>query len=474
MNSDRNLPAHTIYALASGGTPSAIAVIRMSGPHTLKIVQSLCKKFPQKRILHYTLFVDPHSNNVLDDGLVVWFKGPNSVTGEDYAEFHIHGSSAIVDAFFSYFDTHKDVRQAQAGEFTRRAFDAGKMNLSQIEALQDLIEAETEIQRLQARRLMAGEFSQHVSLWRDEIITLRALVEADIDFSEDDELLPFYDELQMKLSQLQTKIAEQLALYNFGRRIREGANIVLMGRPNSGKSTLLNALAKQEAAIVSPIAGTTRDIVEVKLNIAGYPATLKDTAGIRQSSDVIEQEGVKRAKKEAEQADLILYLVEKCHQDKAKEMILEDISLLDLQHETDIIIVLSKSDMYESRYSKAVHISTPESLQIGSAPHVKTVTVVNVSVKHEELIRDLESQLHNRIKILCRQTNSMAVRSYHKKALELCNEQMQEILTNIHQIPSEIIAENLRACEFQLAYLIGYVDVEEVLGAIFSRFCIGK
>src|SRR6202163_3204735 len=300
----------TILALSSGRPPSAIAIVRVSGPQAGPALTLLDGKIPVPRMATRALLRDA-SQQPIDDAVVLWFPGPASATGEDVAEFHVHGGRAVLAALFAALSALKDVRAAEPGEYTRRAFENGKLDLTEAEALDDLIHADTDRQRRQALRQLKGLLGDRARDWRARIIEASALIEAGIDFSDEgdvpEELIaPALARIKLLLGEIE----EVLAAQGRSERLREGLVVAISGPPNVGKSTLMNQLARREVAIVSPYAGTTRDVIEVHLDLDGYPVTVIDTAGIRETDDPVEQEGVRRARARAAEADLVLWLAD--------------------------------------------------------------------------------------------------------------------------------------------------------------------
>src|SRR5712664_658295 len=300
----------TIFALSSGRPPSAIAIVRVSGPEAATALTLLAGKIPSPRMATRALLRDGHQQPI-DDGVVLWFPGPASATGEDVAEFHVHGGRAVLAALFATLSALDDVRAAEPGEFTRRAFENGKLDLTEAEGLDDLIHADTDRQRRQALRQLKGLLGDRARDWRTQIIEASALIEAGIDFSDEGHvpaelIAPALTKIKVLLGEIRAVLAAQ----GHGERMREGLVVAITGPPNVGKSTLINQLARREVAIVSPHAGTTRDIIEVQLDLDGYPVTVIDTAGIRETDDPVEQEGVRRARARASEADLVLWLTD--------------------------------------------------------------------------------------------------------------------------------------------------------------------
>ena len=300
----------TIFALSSGRLPSAIALVRVSGPQAGKIVTTLAGKMPSSRMATRALLRDVGLRPI-DDAVVLWFPGPASATGEDVAEFHVHGGRAVLAALFAALSAFENVRAAEPGEFTRRAFENGKLDLTEAEGLDDLIHADTDRQRRQALRQLKGLLGDKARDWRARIIEASALIEAGIDFSDEGDVpAELIAPALAKVKALLAEIDEVLAGQGRSERLRDGLVVAIAGPPNVGKSTLMNQLARREVAIVSPHAGTTRDVIEVQLDLDGYPVTVIDTAGIRETDDPVEQEGVRRARARAADADLVLWLTD--------------------------------------------------------------------------------------------------------------------------------------------------------------------
>src|SRR6187551_2641272 len=300
----------TIFALSSGLLPSAIAMVRVSGPQAGVVLTALVGKLPAPRMAARALLRDAEQQPI-DDAVVLWFPGPASATGEDVAEFHVHGGRAVLAALFTALSGFEDVRPAEPGEFTRRAFENGKLDLTEAEGLDDLIHADTDRQRRQALRQLKGLLGDKARDWRARIIEASALIEAGIDFSDEGDVpAELIAPALAKVKALLTQIDEALAGQGRSERLRDGLVVAIAGPPNVGKSTLMNQLARREVAIVSPHAGTTRDIIEVQLDLDGYPVTVIDTAGIRETDDPVEQEGVRRARARAAEADLVLWLAD--------------------------------------------------------------------------------------------------------------------------------------------------------------------
>ncbi len=438
----------TIVALASGAGHAGVAVIRLSGPQAGATLQALTvRDLPKPRCATREAFCDPRTGVSLDDGLALWFPGPASFTGEDVAELHVHGGPAVIAAVIDACLSQPDVRIAVPGEYTRRAFENGKLDLAEAEGLADLVDAETEGQRRQALRQRRGALSSVYEAWRARLIEAAALIEAEIDFPDED--LP--GELSRRAGPLlHALVADMDAHLNDahrGERIRDGYRIAIIGPPNAGKSSLLNALAKREAAIVSDIPGTTRDVVEVRLVLAGYPVWIADTAGLREAADAIEAEGVRRALARAEEADLRIGVVE-AGQDvpAAISAVLGPGDLL----------VRSKLDL------------------LGSAAAAGETQAVHVSATTGEGLAELHDRLEARVaEALGREEAPVLTRARHRRLVEEARAALMRAVPALDQGP-ELAAEDVRVAADQIGRLTGRIDVEDLLGEIFSSFCIGK
>jgi len=442
----------TIYALSSGAGFSGIAVIRLSGPNSKKAIEKLTKeKAPKPRYASVKKIYKLNNDELIDEGLILWFPSPNSYTGEDMAEFHIHGSKASINALQSELSKIDDCRLAEAGEFTKIAFQNGKINLLKAESISDLISAETEIQRQQAIKLMSGKSSDKFNELRKRVLKILSNVEAKIDFPEDD--LPDYiiQNIKNETEKIKTDIKKILDDQKVGEIIREGFRIAIIGPTNAGKSSLLNYLSKRDVAIVSEIAGTTRDVVEAHLNLDGYPVILSDTAGIRNSKDEIENKGIKLALKRAEDADLKLIILE------PKSVDFKDF-LKDLVDKNSII-VLNKIDqdtdnmLNEIKNFNPIHISIKKDLNL------------------DKLINKIKDNLKNKLINL---ENTLITRSRHRENLEQCLIHLNNFEKQKSQNDFDKGAEDLRLATRHLGMIVGKVDVEEILGSIFNDFCIGK
>lgn len=434
----------TIFALATGPLPSAIAIVRVSGPRAGDVLTALTGSLPSpRRAVRCDLRT--RDGEMIDDGVALWFPAPASATGEDIAELHIHGSRAVAAALIKTLSAFDGVRPAEPGEFTRRGFENGKLDLTEAEGLDDLIHADTDAQRRQALRQLGGVLGDRARRWRDQIIEALALVEAGIDFSDEGDVA---DELmgpaRAKIAELSAEIAEVLAEQGRGEKLRDGMVVAIAGPPNVGKSTLINRLARREVAIVSPHAGTTRDVIEVQLDLDGYPVTVIDTAGLRDSDDPVEQEGVRRARSRAASADLVLWL------STATDASDPDVS------GPEVWRVWNKIDL------------TVGEAGSGGAEHAFRISAAT-GEGFSELLRELTQFA---AQYFGSAEAGLITRNRHRVLLTDAAASLERSL--VPGLAEEIVAEELRASSHSLGRLLGRVDVEDVLGEIFSRFCIGK
>ena len=441
----------TIFAPSSGGGTAGVAVIRISGPESGDILKSLSgETLPVPRYATRASLRDPDSGEALDDGLVLWFPGPASFTGEDVAEFHIHGGRATIEAVSTALSGFNSCRLAEPGEFSRRAFDNEKLDLAEIEGLADLIAAETEAQRKQALRQLSGGISEIYENWRNALLRLLAHAEAAIDFPEED--LPdslLYDTKHNILSILEN-ITQYIGDDRRGERLRDGFQITIAGPPNAGKSSLLNELAQRDVAIVSEHAGTTRDVIEVRLDLGGYPVTIADTAGMRSTTESIEAEGVRRAKDRADTSDLTIFVVDASIQ-AANSKILAMVQPGD-------IVAYNKSDLLEAS---------------ASIPEIRDVETIAVSVKTGAELDKLIGSVTERVGLALSDSAGPPplTRLRHREALEDCQSALARAL---NALEVELMAEDLRLAARALGRITGRVDVEDILDVIFGEFCIGK
>lgn len=439
-------PDQTIFALSSGRAPSAIAIIRVSGPQTRTAVERLCGKLPAPRLARFATLRNL-DGSAIDESVVLWFPGPHSATGEDVAEFHVHGGRAVIAAMFNVLGAIDGLRPAEPGEFTRRAFENGKLDLTEAEGLDDLIHADTDRQRRQALRHLKGLLGEKAESWRQQIIEASALIEAGIDFSDEGDVsAELVAPALKKIAALKSEIEETLAASAQSERLREGLTVAIAGPPNAGKSTLLNRLARRDAAIVSPHAGTTRDVIEVHLDLDGYPVTLIDTAGVRDTVDPIEQEGVRRARDRARTSDLVLWLVDA-----------NDVSGLPPKSGGDhapVWIVRNKVDLAGGDGAAKAQFDISASRGAGVAGLVAAlVSYAQDYFGAGEMA--LVSRARHRTLLL----ETVA-------ALERAGRSADK--------GDELLAEELRIAIHSLGRLTGRVDVEDILDVIFREFCIGK
>ncbi len=437
----------TIYALSSGRLPAAIAIIRISGINARVGLETFGVKLPEPRRAARAKLIDPDSRETIDDALALWFQGPKSETGEDMVELHLHGGRAIVAKVFAVLGTLRGFRPAQAGEFSKRAVLNDKLDLASAEGLGDLVAAETEAQRRQAMHQYEGALSRQVEAWRVKLIDAMALIEANLDFSDEADVPADLMAPSLQIARdIRQEIEAALSDARRGERLREGFSVAIAGAPNAGKSTLLNALAQRDVAIVSDIPGTTRDVIEVALDLSGVPVVLIDTAGIRETSDPIEIEGVKRARARAESADLVLLL------DAADG---PSICLPTLEHQT-LWRIRTKADLIDSDQQRT--LSPQGSLTISAQ------TGAGIDALLQRLSKEAERFAGE---------PALVTRARQKAALIEAAESLAAADASMAE-GAEIFAENLRLAGRALGRVTGRVDVEDVLDKIFSSFCIGK
>ncbi len=442
----------TIYALSSGSGAAGIAIIRVSGKETRNIIQSLAKGGISKpRLATFKKFNKINSNSLIDEGLLLWFPGPESYTGEDMAEIHVHGSIAVVKSILDQLSKFEDCRLAEPGEFTKIAFQNGKINLLKAESISDLVSAETEIQRQQAVKIMSGRSSEKFNSLRKKLLKILSNIEAKIDFPEEDLPHDVIKNIKIESEKIRKEIETILNDQKVGERIREGFKIAIIGPTNAGKSSLLNYLSNRDVAIVSEIAGTTRDVVEAHLNLDGYPVVISDTAGIRDSKDEIEKKGIKLALKRAEDADLNLIVIEPKSVDFTG-------FLNDLISEKSIIVI-NKIDLGYENINQQISKFNP----------------VFLSIKNETNLEELIKRIKNKLKNKFTSTNdTLITRERHRLNLEACVINLKNFEEKNSQEDFDKAAEDLRLATRHLGMIVGKVDVEEILGSIFSDFCIGK
>ncbi|WP_073014549.1 tRNA uridine-5-carboxymethylaminomethyl(34) synthesis GTPase MnmE [Roseibium suaedae] len=454
------MSADTIFALSSGALPSGVAVIRLSGPHVPRVLEEICGGVPAPRQAALRRLRDPETGDLLDEALVLFFKAPASFTGEDVTELQCHGGRAVVARILEVLSARPGCRPAEAGEFTRRAFDRQRMDLTEVEGLADLIAAETEGQRKQALRQMGGELGRLYEGWRKRLIHMRAMIEAEFDFADEDDVPgSVADEVWIEASDLSREIQLHLTRSKSGERLRSGLQVVLMGAPNAGKSSLLNAIAGRDVAIVTEEAGTTRDTIEVHLDLGGYPVTLVDTAGLRADAGRVEQEGIRRAKARGETADLILWAVEpEGVEPDAEEAELGSL----LTSGVPLWIVRTKSDigLKGGTLPKRDSSGTMQEIQCSTWNREGMDGLIDaLSVFASEMIAVGEAPL--------------ATRQRHRHFLKDCVASLDHALAQSH-LPQELRAEDLRLAADALGRITGRIDVEDLLDVIFRDFCIGK
>lgn len=447
----------TIFALSSAAGRAGVAVFRISGPACALMITALAGDVPKPRQAALRAFRDPQTGDVIDRGLLLWFPGPASFSGEDMAELHVHGGLAIAAKLMTVFQTFDDCRPAEAGEFSKRAFYNNKLDLAEIEGLADLIDAETEHQRRQALRQAGGDLSRAINAWRDQLIRSLAFLEAVLDFPEDDDIgeRDIAAKVADEVAAVSGGISDFLKQNNHGERMRDGVRVVITGPPNSGKSTLLNALSKRDVAIVSKIAGTTRDVLEVHLDLGGTPVTLVDTAGLRDSSEEIEQEGIRRANKEIEAADIVIAMRDASLSQPGEK--------IDSLAKSNLIRVASKCDLIVDEKEPGCEND------IGD--HVSRET--RLSVHTGDGLAELLHRLGTMAREICGSGNSLISRARHRQALQTCDAALGRFLQN-DTAPLELRAEELRLSVQALGRITGGVDVEDLLDVIFRDFCIGK
>jgi len=442
----------TIYALSTGPGVSGVAIIRISGPEVSKVIEKLTgKKTPPARIATLRKINNTNTSELIDEGIIIWFPGPESYTGEDMAELHVHGGKAVVLAVQEAISNIENCRLAEPGEFTKLAFQNGKINLLKAESIADLISAETEIQRKQAVRIMNGTSSKKFNELREKLLKILSFVEAKIDFPDEDLPDENIKKIKKNSNDVLIEIKKILDDQKVGEIIREGFKIAIVGPTNAGKSSLLNNLSNREVAIVSEIAGTTRDVVETHLNIDGYPVIISDTAGIRDSKDEIEKKGIKLSLNKAKNADLKLVVVD------AKNIDLSEF-LNDLLKK-DAILVVNKSDLLKGELD----------------PKINKFNHVLISLKDNSNIDKLITKIKNNLKNkFITEEDILITRERHRQHLKQCEDHLKFFLKKNDIKDFDKGAEDLRLATRHLGMIVGKVDVEEILGSIFNDFCIGK
>jgi tRNA modification GTPase len=456
MHADRD----TIFALSSGRPPAAIAVIRISGPRAGFALEQTIGRMPEPRRAMLARVRDPASGEVIDQGLALWFPAPNSETGEDIAELQVHGGRAVIAAVLAALGKLEGLRPAEAGEFTRRAFENGRMDLTAVEGLADLVAAETEAQRRQAFRHLKGLLGERAESWRQRLIDALALVEAAIDFSDEE------DVPKSAMAQALERIgplAEEIAQAGAGQgeRLREGLRVAIAGPPNAGKSTLFNRLARREAAIVSPFPGTTRDVLELHLDLSGYPVTVLDTAGIREASDPVEREGVRRASEQAAGADVVLWVLDATA--VGPSAIAEALRSVALPEGSELWFVANKMDL----------VPEPDRQRVESQ-FARELTVHLLSCRTAAGIDELVNAISRHAERLFSGEPALVTRERQRGLLKEAVAALRGAQSAAQDGREEIVAEHLRLATRALGKLLGRVDVEDILDVIFRDFCIGK
>ncbi|MCT8972215.1 tRNA uridine-5-carboxymethylaminomethyl(34) synthesis GTPase MnmE [Microbaculum marinisediminis] len=440
----------TIFAVSSGAGKAGVAVVRVSGPASARSVESLAGSVPAARMASLRS-IRGRNGEAIDKGLVLWMPGPASFTGEDCVEFHVHGGRAVVAGLIEALSGLDGLRVAEAGEFARRAFGNGKLDLTEVEGLADLIDAETEAQRRQALRQLEGRAGRVYDTWRERLIGILALCEAGIDFADEDDVpAGVSQQVGPEIAELTAEMGRELADGGRGEMIRDGLTVVIAGEPNVGKSSLINALARRDVAIVSEVPGTTRDAIAVRLDLAGVPVTVVDTAGIRETADAIETEGVRRARDHASRADLVLWLVERGTDPMAGPG-------LDGSGGATAWIVETKVDVKGGDAGRLADNRFGISAKTGAG----------ISALIEALTDWIQDRVGSG-------TESVITRARHRSETMAALAALERAGRLDYVADGDLVAEELRAAANALGRITGRIDVEDVLDAIFGQFCIGK
>ena len=444
----------TIFALSSGKPPSGIAVIRISGPKSQEILEKMCENVPVSRETGLSKILHPVTKEILDEGLILWFKRPASFTGEDVVELHVHGGRAVVQAIINALQSLDGLRIAEPGEFTYRAFEAGKLDITKVEGLADLISADTEFQRKLAITNVTGGLYELCEKWRANLIRCRALIESELDFSdEDDTPDSSFEQIEPILRQLADELSSQISKSQSAEQLRDGLKIIILGEPNAGKSTLLNRIANRDVAIVTDEEGTTRDILSVHLDLKGYPATIMDTAGIRETTGKVEIEGIRRAKEQAKEADLILELIDSttATSDSRFKEEFKNIPIWLLYNKVDL-----KPNIIERVQKNLINNTYIISAKSGEGI---TELIDSLAKFCGEFWIDAES--------------SIISRTRHRTLLTVALKSVKKVL-NDSRLPIELCAEELRSASDEIGRITGKVQTDELLDVIFKEFCVGK
>lgn len=426
----------TIFALATARARAGVAVIRVSGPRAFDVALSLCGTLPDHRVAAVRALV--WAGEVIDEAIVIRFDEGRSFTGERVVEFQVHGGLAVIDALIRALASQEGLRMAGPGEFTRRALENGRLDLAQVEGLADLIDSETEAQRRQAQRVFSGALGRRVEGWRQTMIRAKALIEATIDFADEDVPVDVYPEVTALLDGLLSDLKGELAGSVVAERLRDGFEVAIVGAPNAGKSTLLNRLAGRDAALVSDRPGTTRDVIEVRMDLAGLPVTFLDTAGIRETDDIVEEMGIARAIARAKAADLRVFLVVPGDDPD------------DIQPQADDLVVRGRCDE-----------------NVGRGPGVSGLTGEGV----DALMREVQSILGRRV-----HGAGVLVRQRHREAIQSAVFLLEVVMSRLSSggVMPEILSAEIGDAILATEALVGRIDVEDLLGEIFASFCIGK
>ena len=442
----------TICALSSASGQSGVAVLRISGPETKMLVEMITRRpLPTPRTANLSKLYNINTSNVIDEGIILWFPGPSSYTGEDMAELHVHGSRAIISALQNTILDTKKCRIAEPGEFTKLAFLNGKINLLKAEAIGDLISAETQIQLDQAQNIIKGKSFLKFETIREKIIKILGTMEAKIDFPEEDIPENVIESIINDVDDIEIEIKKILDDNKVGEKIRTGFKIAIVGPPNSGKSSLMNYFSKRDVSIVSEIAGTTRDVLETHLNFDGFPVIISDTAGIRDSKDIIEKEGIKLAFKKAEEADLRLVIIE--------PKSVEFFGFLNDLFDKSSILLVNKTDLYD--------FNVPEQLKKYNPFPISVLKETNIDKVISEIKYILKKSLYT-------STDVFITRERHRNDLNNCILSLQDFKNKNLNEEFDKATEDLRVAVRNLGKVVGKVDVEEILSSIFNDFCIGK
>jgi len=441
----------TIYAFATAPGRAGVALLRLSGPHAGAAVCALAGRLPTPQRALVTRFHDPRSGELIDRGIALFFPAPRSLTGEDVAEIHVHGGRAVAAALLDAVAAQPGLRLAEPGEFSRRAFLNGKLDLTEAEGIADLVAAETAAQRRQALRQMAGEAGRLYESWRTRLLRAQARVEAEIDFPDEGLPADLAAAVAAQLTEIKGEITKFLADGHRGERLRDGLAVAVLGPPNAGKSSLVNALARREVAITAATAGTTRDVVEVALDLGGFPVVLADTAGLRAARDAIEEEGVRRARARAAAADLKLVVVDASKPKEKKSLA----ALID----ADTIVVANKMDLAPTDGAKWT-----DALGAGDAVKISVTTGAGMAALETRLGVEIARRFGG-------EAAPLITRSRHRQALEAA----RAALDRYPQAGApELAAEELRQAVRALGRITGRVGVEDLLDVVFREFCIGK